>query len=321
MILRRTASAVCRSLHTGCDPVSRPGVPSLISHYLPRLSSSPARPHPGRFWPPFATIMTESQSQSQAHQQQHWASHPFSLITDTGLSARPEVPRDHAVVQFTQNMALVHNLILRGLNAAYNQCLDVSPGTQAAHDFLVFNQCIFQVLQVHHDMEEQHLFPALEAALDRPGAMDQNRQEHHSFHDELMRFHEYVFGTDPKDYDGETLKAAILALGPLVEKHLHNEVAPLYDLHRIESTALKSLWKTVQQNHQPDFDMYRHVPFMITCADNAFVLDGRVAPFPAFPAFVGHLVKFFLGRKHSGVWEFSPSDFTARLKPRARTSL
>ncbi|KAF5856620.1 hypothetical protein ETB97_007093 [Aspergillus alliaceus] len=168
-------------------------------------------------------------------------------------------------------MALVHNQILRALNAAHNHCLTVELGTQAAQDFLIVNQCIVDVLESHHDMEEERLFPALEKILNQPGAMEGNRQEHQAFHDELLEFHSYVFTTDSQGYHGATIKAKTEALGPLVEEHLHNEVPLLYDLHVIDSEALTSLWKDAMNGYKPKFNLFRRFPFMVTCTDNTFL--------------------------------------------------
>ncbi|KAH8703052.1 hypothetical protein BGW36DRAFT_422632 [Talaromyces proteolyticus] len=243
-----------------------------------------------------------------------WASYPFKLISDTGLSARPDVSRDHYVIKFTKDMALIHNIVLRGLNASYNQCLAVAPNTPAARDFLIFNQCVFEMLKSHHDMEEDHLFPALENALGQPGAMADNVREHHDFHDGLVRFHDYVFLTEPSNYDGSTLLAILKSFGSLVEKHLHNEIAPLYDLHIIESDTLRALWNGVEKHYQPNFDKYRHIPLAMTCADNAFEIDGQVSPFPPLPTFAAYIVKFLWGRKFSGAWDFAPSYFNGQLR-------
>lgn len=207
------------------------------------------------------TTTTTMTTETTPQQHKSWASNPFKLISDTGLHARSDVPHDHYVVKFTKDMALVHNLVLRGLNAAYNQCLSVTPGTQAAQDFLIFNQCVFEMLKSHHDMEEEKLFPALEKALGQPGAMETNVAEHHDFHDGLMHFHDYVFNTEADKYDGSTLHSIIESFGFLVEKHLHNEIASLYDLHVIESNTLKALWNDIEKNYQPNFDKYRYVPF------------------------------------------------------------
>lgn len=186
-----------------------------------------------------------------------WADRPFKLITQTGLDARPEVPKDHFVIRLTKDMALVHNLVLRGLNAAYHQCLAVSPGTAEARDFLIWNQCLFEFLKSHHDMEEEHLFPALEDLTGKPGSMANNVREHKDFEASLLQYRDYVFETDPESYDGARLKSLIDAFGPLVEKHLHNEIVPMYDLHVTDSEALRALWKRVEKDYQPNFDKYR----------------------------------------------------------------
>lgn len=235
--------------------------PSHLIHYRQETLAALPLYAPIRKATTMATTTTKMMTTDTiVHQQKPWTSHPFKLISDTGLHARPDVPRDHFVIKFAKDMALVHNLVLRGLNAAYNQCLSVTPGTQAAQDFLIFNQCVFEMLKSHHDMEEEELFPRLEKALNQPGAMATNVAEHHDFHDGLMRFHDYVFQTDAEDYNGPTLHAIIESFGSLVEKHLHNEIAPLYDLHIIESNALKALWNDVEKDYQPNFDKYRYVP-------------------------------------------------------------
>lgn len=138
----------------------------------------------------------------------HCAS-PFALISETGVKARKDIPAGHPCVFWAQQMALIHNSILRALNASYNQCLGVQTGTQEAADFLVFNQCLFEFLEEHHTVEEEVFFPDIEKAAGIKGLMDANVEQHHAFEAGLTAFKEYVFGTSKDEYDGEKLREII----------------------------------------------------------------------------------------------------------------
>jgi hypothetical protein len=85
--------------------------------------------------------------------------------------------------------------------------------------FLIFNQCIFEVIKTHHDIKEQYIFPAIENYTGVVGIMDQNFQEHRAFRDGLDRFCQYVYKTDANRYDGKTLQAIIDEFGKPLEKY------------------------------------------------------------------------------------------------------
>nr|QKG86293.1 hypothetical protein [Aspergillus sp. FM242] len=184
---------------------------------------------------------------SPLQRQQLWANAPFALITDTGIDARPEIPRDHYAYELARMMAHIHNLLLRALNASYNQCLSVRPDTPETRDFLVFNQCLYSMLKSHHDQEEESLFPAFGQVTGNPDVMAVNVQEHKRFETELQNFRDYIFDTDPKAYSGTQLKSLLECLGPLVQEHLHHEIATLLDLHVVDSKALKGVFGMAQR--------------------------------------------------------------------------
>ena len=67
-----------------------------------------------------------------------WASSPLELLSTVGPTERPFPNKIGAF--FAGHMATIHNIIMRGFNASYNQAGSVRPGTQEAADFLLFNQ-------------------------------------------------------------------------------------------------------------------------------------------------------------------------------------
>jgi hypothetical protein len=183
---------------------------------------------------------------------------PFKLIKSTGLKLRPDIPNSSAVYVYAQSTSLVHNLFLRGLNASYHQCLAIQAGTAEAQDFLVFNQCLWESIQDHHDQEEDFLFLALEElSAENKGMMKGNVEEHATFHESFEAFRKYVFETKAADYDGEKLRNLLQTCGPLIEKHLHNEISTLVALYGSDEKKLRDIWKQLEKRVMDATDKYR----------------------------------------------------------------
>jgi hemerythrin-like domain-containing protein len=192
-----------------------------------------------------------------------WADQPFALISETGIRARTDIPAGHAAVNYAHKMALLHNMIIRGLNALYNQCLGVQTDTTDAHDFLVFGQVFYETLHGHHQLEEILFFPELEKITGEKGLMDGNVQQHKDFEESLEQFREYVFKTNADAYDGMELKAILDNLGPILEKHLHEEIKTLLDLAVYDSQKLQDLWGRCEKTAHESHDKYRYDTLII----------------------------------------------------------
>ncbi|KAN0074130.1 hypothetical protein V8E54_008067 [Elaphomyces granulatus] len=247
---------------------------------------------------------------------QLWADQPFALIKETGILSRQDIPdRQHPAISMAQHMALTHNIIIRGLNASFNQCLSVSPKTKEAQDFLLFNQCLFEILHDHHTVEEEHMFGAIEKFTGVPGIMDKNLEEHKDFQEGLEKYRQYIYETDATDYDGQTLQALLEGFGKTMEVHLHNEIPTLLDLKDYDAAKLKALAAAVGKRFRAGSNFYRHGPLFVGCADRSFILDGQVMPFPPFPFFVPYIIKFIFEPRHSGAWRFNPCDSFSQPRP------
>ena len=81
-------------------------------------------------------------------------------------------------------MALVHNIWIKGWNSIYLQAPHILERDFA--DFIQYALAWYDCLEVHHDGEEEDLFPKIEAAIGRKGflspAVDQ-----HSKHGPFLR--------------------------------------------------------------------------------------------------------------------------------------
>ncbi|WEW57290.1 hypothetical protein PRK78_002755 [Emydomyces testavorans] len=246
-----------------------------------------------------------------------WADTPLSLISETGLESRPDIPPDHAAAQFAQRMACLHNTIFRSFNACYNQCLNVKKGTKDASDLLVYNQVLCEGIEHHHHVEEEYMFPGLEKLSGIEGLMDKNIQQHRDFEAGLKKLREYAFNTDASAYDGEKLKTILDILGPVLEKHLHAEISTLLDLSKYDSEKLFEVWELVAKKAEAGTDKFRYGVMMLACTDNTFLVDGKNVRYPPFPAFVPYLTKWVFQWSYSGAWRFAPCDLFGNPKPLA----
>ena len=183
---------------------------------------------------------------------------PFSLISETGALQRTDIPAEHAVVHIAQQMALIHNTILRALNSSYNQCLAVKAGTSDADDSLFYNQRIFNMLHEHHMDEEERMFPAIEELAGVRGLMDQNIEQHKAFEGGVERFREYVYSRSMKDYDGLELQGLIDGFGSVVTIHLHDEIPSLLGLKNLNSAELMTIWNTGERAAHSRVDQYKY---------------------------------------------------------------
>ena len=133
-------------------------------------------------------------------------------------------------------MSTVHNGLIRGINACYNQCINVAAkGTHKDKvDFANFAAQVAQILHEHHDMEEEQLFPQINVMAGVPGLMDGNVAEHLAFHEPFDKYEAYLTDvkTEKVELDGEHMRKLIDDfMGPLYI-HLVGEIDSLVALEK-----------------------------------------------------------------------------------------
>lgn len=90
----------------------------------------------------------------------------------------------------------------------------------------------------HHSMEEELFFPAIEVYTGEKGIMEINVNQHAAFEAGVERFRVYVFETTPETYDGKKLKEIIDGFGPVLTKHLTEEIGSLLALDKFGGDKL-----------------------------------------------------------------------------------
>lgn len=140
-------------------------------------------------------------------------------------------------------MALVHNMVIRGLNSIYLQAPHVSAPESKA--FLQYTLAWYSLVDVHHSGEEANFFPAVEGMTGQKGLMECNVAQHQEFHDGLASFKAFidacVSGTE--DFDGAKAVALIDGFGTSLTSHLRDEISTLMELRTFGMEKMGALEK------------------------------------------------------------------------------
>ncbi|MCJ1339031.1 hypothetical protein MMC09_004320 [Bachmanniomyces sp. S44760] len=139
-------------------------------------------------------------------------------------------------------MALAHNLLLRSLNAIYLQATGVKLSADIT-DLLIMCQIWWETVHHHHRMEEEYFFPMIEEYTGEKNIMDTNIHQHAAFQAGVERFRVYVFQTTPETYDGKIVMEIIESFGPILTKHLTEEIESLLALDKFGGDMLEKSYR------------------------------------------------------------------------------
>ncbi|EAW11912.1 hemerythrin domain-containing protein [Aspergillus clavatus NRRL 1] len=240
-----------------------------------------------------------------------WADGPFDLVPSPKFTVQ-----DHAGIFAANEMAVSHNIYIRGLNAIYRQAEGVALAADVA-DFLAFCRIWVEVIHHHHRTEEAVMFAGVEAALGE-GVMAGNLEQHRAFESAMEGFATYVSSTSVDAYDGAAVKQRIDRFGKLLVQHLHEEIQTLLSVReRLDPAGevLKQHYLAFEKRLVAQSSWTRHQPFIFGCRDVTFENGVNGNWPPDAPFFVPYVISGVLSRKLAGVWRFLPSDFHGRPRP------
>jgi hypothetical protein len=142
------------------------------------------------------------------------------------------------------NMIYIHNVYIRALNSIYSKATVVKP--EDVNAFVGYCLTAHQAVYIHHHHEglssfilhalnllliiclfvETIMFPFLSKKLD----MSDNVEQHEAFQDGFVAFGGYLnqVRAGKEKFDGEKLKALLVAFADPLVQHLHDEVIQYY---------------------------------------------------------------------------------------------
>ncbi|KAL0765392.1 hypothetical protein CaCOL14_012141 [Colletotrichum acutatum] len=189
-----------------------------------------------------------------------YADHPYSLIptpTYQNSTSEKDVTEPDMFTRIASKMALVHNMILRGLNSIYLQAPHVKASESKA--FFQYILAWYSLLHVHHSGEEEHFFPAIDELSGQKGLMDGNVTQHKEFHDSLASFKQYVDScVSKKDkLDSAKLMTLIDGFGDVLTKHLRDEIPSILELRVFGADKMASLEKTFEEEGEKSMKCWK----------------------------------------------------------------
>lgn len=244
-------------------------------------------------------------------------------------------------------MAIVHNAIIRSLNAIYQQAPHVTGSNQVV-PFLGFCLAWIQLISAHHDGEEEICFPAIDRMTDEKGVMDIAVEQHAVFHDDLVRFQTYLAACQKgdEDFDGEKIRHMVDNLAPALVDHLHQEITTILELERFGADKMRDLPKVFEEEAKSNVVSVYSLLFFLYIYKRrnsqltniiSVILKAKVglavgavillvshdatyenhlwAKWPPLPAPLLFIVRQFIYCIHSDWWKFAPSDKYSRPKP------
>ncbi|TID15514.1 hypothetical protein E2P81_ATG07678 [Venturia nashicola] len=237
-----------------------------------------------------------------------WADGPFPLIP-IPFGGR-DVSKEHGSHYLAQQMSLLHNCILRVLNALYNQ----APHVKSRKDIKAFLQLIklwHDEFEQHERVEDQFFFPKIEEITGDMDFMSESIDQHQSFAEGVTALFEYSIMTSVTSYRATDLQTIINSFGESLGRHLHDEIDALLSLEKYNSKALRKAWEETHQFVLKSCDNNVRLPMLLGSMDRTYGLtpsSRNVAPTMEIPWYLYYLVEYWFSRKYKGSWKFLPCN-------------
>ncbi|CAA7268770.1 unnamed protein product [Cyclocybe aegerita] len=208
---------------------------------------------------------------------------------------------------FSTDLTLMHNVIIRALNAIWLYAPLVLPEDESA--FTGYALACVSMIRWHHDAQENFVFPRLQRKAD----MRPNVLQHLGFDARMKSFEEYLNKVHDRrePFDSEKVIELRRGFGGKLVQHLHDEVRTVSParLLTFNRDKLKRIADALDDNKTGFRDSSTLFPFIITAHNQEHAPDWPVVP-TALKWFLSH-VGLHLHRQY---WIFSPYTIDGELQ-------
>ncbi|KAH8804650.1 hypothetical protein F5884DRAFT_754250 [Xylogone sp. PMI_703] len=241
-----------------------------------------------------------------------WQNGPFKLIETPNKVRHDKGEKETGSSHAATEMALVHNVLIRALNAIYLQAQNIdADNKQDVEDFTGFISSWSLTLRAHHDAEEEVAYPILNKDIGIENYMEPNIEQHRAFEPGLKAFDDYIQSVKEgkEKYNGARIRELVDDFAPVLVSHLTEEVDFISSLEKFED---KINWKKYEKDTadravkaaNTEFE----VPLMVTNMDFTFEKGVHEKHWPPWPWFAGFMFRWVFIPKHKGYWRFSTCD-------------
>ncbi|KAF6802232.1 WD repeat-containing protein [Colletotrichum sojae] len=247
-----------------------------------------------------------------------YADHPYALIPSPAFQdSKDEKGPPDMFCRVASEMAMVHNMAIRGLNSIYLQAPHVSAADSKY--FVQYMLAWHALLHVHHSGEEAHFFPAVEAMTGEEGIMEANVAQHKEFHEGLDGFKAYAdaCASGKEKLDGGKVVGLIDGFGEVLTKHLREEIASLLELRKFGTEQMAELEEKFGEDGEKsmkELGLVKGLPFCFANHDVGYE-DGRWASWPPAPSIVKLICRHVTYHLHAKCWRFAACDRMGKLRP------
>ncbi len=244
-----------------------------------------------------------------------YADHPFSLIPTPIFLAKDSQATPDVFDELASEMALVHNIVIRGLNSIYLQAPHIKPADEKS--FARYMASWYTLLHNHHHGEETMFFPEVAKMTGVEGIMDTNIDQHAAFHDGLEDFKTYAdsVASGSEKYDGSRVIAIIDDFAPPLLQHLADEIPTILSL-RPYADKLAGLPQLFQEEADKVGKAVGLSGIIWFCANlDSQYENGRWQNWPPAPAHVKFLMRCVFWWTNADARKFGAVDRTGHMKP------
>ncbi|KAH8172193.1 hemerythrin HHE cation binding domain-containing protein [Sarocladium implicatum] len=248
---------------------------------------------------------------------QHWCDGPYKLISGERTGCTVGVKKQTGAEAVSTEMVIMHNTLIRTINAIYIQAVNVSTkgSAQDKSDFANYAYQWSVSVASHHKLEEEAIFPRIAKETGVGNIMETCMEEHHAFEAGLDAYEKYL--ADVKagkaELDGQKLTNLIDELMPTLYSHLDNEIETLMSLKQYDDKC--DLEKIFREEVEKALNMamkdsyYRNdlLPCPFIGHDKKFE-DGVWMDFPPVPWLAMMVIRWVFYRTHLNWWRFAPCD-------------
>ncbi|KAJ2919896.1 hypothetical protein MD484_g611, partial [Candolleomyces efflorescens] len=242
------------------------------------------------------------------------ASAPSLELTDSPWSpiALPSSPflgkiSEDTAAHMAGEMSVVHNVLIRSLNALWHNAALVSAKDTPA--FVGYALLVLSAIHSHHETEEKIMFPAFSGT---GIAMEENIEQHKAFHDGMEAFERYLEQVKNKEllYDAVKTRELLKVFADPLVHHLHDEISTIQPeiMERADKKVLDQFVKDLEAHLKEEGGLTTSIPFVLTAHKT------QDAPlWPPLPPVLKWLTKNVFSRVNASYWKFAP--FTQSGEP------
>jgi len=204
------------------------------------------------------------------------------------------------------NMAASHNMFIQGFNAMIRHGPTVKE--DKVEPFMWFCLALLENIFLHHSIEEEFYFPAMEEKLGK-GVLSGNIKEHEEFAPKLVALDEWCKKVQKGEvvYDGKIFLGMVESFADTMVAHMIHEIPTLdRDILREKYTIaeLKELDKKYMKIVMASIDLYKSMPLSVVCANPS------TPWWPPIPALIKWTTMWWFAGRYREAWEFGPLDLS-----------